>query len=325
MNPIKADKIQFGNATNLPNIHRGTSNELVLYDSLVGEISLSNMLSERSISNVVSVSKTTHGRDFSTIQEAVDFLPQTGGFIVVYEGTYSESLSITKPVVLLGRGSVVIESTDAPCISLTSFDLKCSGLSFVLKDLLGNNNPAIINISSTDTTKKVYFYDCTFDNTAHLTSSFFSVQSSSLYLYSNLFSGAGLIAISGASSCEIVSGSLPSVSLSNMTQRSYITASQVLEITLVDSFLSLSGSANSCTGDATSKLTKENVRGQVVFDNELEKVVEFTCPLSSDSYSINIEPNSQRILPVISARTSTGFTLTYENNLTETIRWAVAQ
>ena len=87
----------------------------------------------------------------------------------------------------------------------------------------------------------------------------------------------------------------------------------------------MSGNANSITGDATSKLIKENVRGQVVFDNELEKVIEFSCPLSSDSYSINIEPNSQRILPVISARTSTGFTLTFQNNLTETIRWSVAQ
>ena len=325
MNPIKADKIQFGSTANLPNIHRGTSNELVLYDSAVGDISLSNLLSERSITNVVTVSKTTHGRDFSAIQEAIDFLPQTGGFIVVYEGTYSESLSITKPVALLGRGSVVIESNDAPCLSLTSFDLKCCGLNFVLKDLLGNNNPAIINVSSTDTSKKVSFYDCTFDTTAHPTSSFLSVQSSSLYLHSNLFFGSGLIAVSGASSCEIVSGDLPSISLSNMTQRSYISTAQVLEVTLVDSLLSLSGNANSITGDATSKLIKENVRGQVVFDNELEKVIEFSCPLSSDSYSINIEPNSQRILPVISARTSTGFTLTFQNNLTETIRWSVAQ
>ena len=73
MNPIKADKIQFGNSSGLPHIRRSTTNELVFFDPPVGEISLSNIL-ERSVSEVITVSKTTQGSDFSTIQEAIDFL-----------------------------------------------------------------------------------------------------------------------------------------------------------------------------------------------------------------------------------------------------------
>ena len=325
MNPIKADKIQFGSTINLPNIHRGTTSELIFYDSTVGEISLSNLLSERSISNVITVSKTTQGRDFNVIQDAIDFLPEQGGLVVVYEGTYSESLVISKPIVILGRGSVVISSNDAPCITIGSFDLKCSNLSFVLNDLVGNNNPSIIEINSTDASKKAYFYDCVFDNTAHQTSSFFNVQSSSLFLYNNLFSGSGSVSIDSSNTCELVGGSLPDVSLSNMLQRTYISSPQVLDITLADTALSLSGNMNTCTGDITSKLKKETIKGETVFNAELVKVVEFSCPLEDDTYSVNIEPNSLRILPIISNRTNTGFTLTYENNLDETVRWSVAQ
>ena len=121
MNPIKADKIQFGNSSGLPHIRRSTTNELVFFDPPVGEISLSNILSERSVSEVITVSKTTQGSDFSTIQEAIDFLPQSGGLIVVYQGSYSESLSITKPVVLISRGNVVLDSTDVTLVFLFIF------------------------------------------------------------------------------------------------------------------------------------------------------------------------------------------------------------
>lgn len=324
MNPIKADKIQFGSSSGLPHIRRSTTNELVFFDQPVGEISLSNILSERSVSEVVTVSKTTQGSDFSTIQEAVDFLPLSGGLIIIYQGTYLESISISKSVVLISRGKVVIESTDAPCLSLSSFYFKCLGLNFVLKDLLGNNNPSMIEVNSNDSTKKVYFYDCVFDNTAHPTSSFISVQTSSLFLSENKFFGTGTISVSQANTCEVLGLRLPDINLSNMIQRSYVSGSQILDITLVDSAISLSGNMNSCVGDATSNLTKEVITGEVVFDAELEKVVVFDCPLSSDSYTINLEPNTQRILPVISLKTATGFTVTFENILNETIRWSVA-
>ena len=325
MNPIKADKIQFGNSSGLPHIRRSTTNELVFFDQPVGEISLSNILSERSVGEVITVSKTTQGADFNTIQEAIDFLPQSGGLIIIYQGSYSESISITKPIVLLSRGDVVIESTDAPCISLSSFNFRCVGLNFVLKDLLGNNNPSIIDVNSNDITKKVYFYDCVFDNTAHPTSSFMSVQTSSLFLSENKFLGSGAISVSQSNTCEIMGVSLPDISLSNMTQRSYFSGSQILDVTLVDSAISLSGNLNSCIGDATSELTTQIITGEVVFDNELEKAVVFDCPISDSSYVVNIESNSQRILPVISQKTTTGFTLTFENNLNETIFWSVAQ
>ena len=220
---------------------------------------------------------------------------------------------------------MVLDSTDAPCISLSSFDFKCVGISFVLKDLLGNNNPSMIDVDSNDITKKVYFYDCIFDNTAHPTSSFMSVQTSSLFLSDNKFFGSGSISVSQANTCEVLGLSLPDISLSNMIQRSYISGSQILDISLVDSAISLIGNMNSCIGDATSELTKAVITGEVEFDAELEKVIVFDCPLSSATYTVNIEVNSQRILPVISQKTIAGFTLTYENNLNETISWSVAQ
>jgi len=325
MNPIKADKIQFGSTNNVPHARRSTTNELVFFDTAVGDISLSNILSERSISEVVTVSKTAQGKDFSTIQEAIDFLPLTGGLVVVYEGVYSESLSITKPLVLISRGNVVVDSTDAPCISLTSFDFKCSGLSFVVRDLLGNNNPSIISVQSTDVLKKVYFYDCIFDTTNHANSSFFSVQNSSLFLFNNLFLGLGSISVSSSSTCNILGGQVPNLVLSNLLESSFVNATQILGVELVNSSISVSGNMVSCVGDVDSDLTTSVVTGQVVFDNELEKNIVFSCPLSNDSYTINLEPNTQRELPVISAKTATGFTATFQNNLTETIRWSVSQ
>ena len=112
MNPIKADKIQFCSLASHPNIQRDTTSSLVFYDTSVGSISLKALVGERAVDDVVSVSKSNQGADFNSVQEAIDFLPQSGGVVVVYQGTYSESLSISKPVVMFSRGEVVIDSTE---------------------------------------------------------------------------------------------------------------------------------------------------------------------------------------------------------------------
>ena len=78
MNPLKADKVQFGFSDNSPHITRGAGSSLSLYDPNIGSVLLSSLISERGLDNFATVSKSLLGSDYSTIQSAVDSLPYRG-------------------------------------------------------------------------------------------------------------------------------------------------------------------------------------------------------------------------------------------------------
>lgn len=322
MNPIKADALLLGSLANHPKVSRGSNSDLILFDQHMGSIALSTLVGERGIDNVVTVSKTSAGADFATIQEAIDFLPNTGGAVIVYEGTYTETLITTKPLFLMARGGVVVESTDAPCMTITSTSVRAFNLSFVVKDLAGNNNPSVVEASVADVADSVSFSGCSFDTSAHANASFLTSDKASVFLESCRFTGGGSISVSEATLCEMNGARLPDVVLTDMISGSFLSASQTLSLDLTNSSAVLSGEVASVTGDITSRLTKKVVTGVATFAVELVKDVEFDCPLSSDTYMVVLEPNSQGLLPVVSLKTNTGFRLTYANALNEDVRWS---
>jgi hypothetical protein len=322
MNPIKADKIQFGSLASHPNIQRDTTSSLVFYDTSVGSISLKALVGERAVDDVVSVSKSNQGADFNSVQEAIDFLPQSGGVVVVYQGTYSESLSISKPVVMFSRGEVVIDSTDAPCITLSDASLKGYNLSLVIRDLVGNNNPSIIEVTAQDTTQSIELVGCSLDTTDHPDSSFLSSSKVSVLASGCSFSGQGSISVSEASHLEVVGARAPDITLVDMISQSFVSVSSVLDVALTNSNLYLSGNANTCVGDVGSTLKQSVVSGSSDFDNEAEKEISLPCPLVGAEYTISVQPSSQGVMPSISNQTNQGFTLTYGNPIDETIRWS---
>lgn len=322
MNPIKADKIQFGTLANQPHVRRGTTNNLVLYDASVGEVALSSLVSERAVENVVTVSKSSLGTDFASIQDAINFLPSTGGVVIVYGGEYSESISVSKQVTLIARGAVSITSTDAPCVSLSGASFYAQGVGLRIIDLVGNNTPSIIEATTADTAHEIKLDSCSFDTTAHATASFLSSNLASVYLTSCVFKGEGSVDLTGALTCRVEGAVIPNVELTNMLSLSYLSGTLILDVTLVGSSLAVSGNMNSVIGDVGSTLLQKVTTGSVDFDNSAQEDVTFTCPLSSASYVLSVEPNSQGDMPVISNRTQTGFTLTYGAPISDTIRWS---
>lgn len=322
MNPIKADKILLGSQANHPNISRGSSSELVFFDQEAGSISLSTLVGERGVDNLVTVSKTISGSDFPTIQEAIDFLPTTGGAIVVYEGVYAEALSTSKPLTLITRGDVTLEATDAPCMTITNTSVRAHNIKFVVKDLAGNSNPSAVKVDVTDVTDEVSFTGCVFDTTNHAVANFLSSSKASIFLEGCRFLGGGQISITGATTAELRGARLPDVSLNNLITTGYLSASQILSLTLIDTSASVEGNIASLTGDLDSRLTKKVVSGVETFVGELEKDIEFECPLSTANYMVVVEPNSQGLLPVVSLRGVSGFRLTYSNALNEDVRWS---
>ena len=322
MNPIKADKLLLGSLATHPSLSRGSSSELVFFDQQTGAISLSTLVGERGIDNVVTVSKTSSGADFATIQEAVDFLPATGGAVIVYEGVYEESLSVSKPLFLVARGEVVVQATDAPCVTVTNASLRAFNLSFVVKALVGNNNTSAVTASVVDISDSVSFVECVFDTSADLNATFLTSTKASLVLSSCRFVGGGSVSVSGAVSCELVGASLPDIELTSILSQGYISSAQILGVSLVDTSLTLTGNATAITGDADSRLTKNVVTGVSTFAAEAVKDVSFDCPLSSDSYVVVLEPNSQGDLPIVSLKTEAGFRLTYGGALNEDVRWS---
>lgn len=322
MSPIKADKLQLGNLESHPSIERNTTSNLVFFDKDVGSVSLKSLVSERGIEGVVTVSKSNLGADFSTIQEAIDFLPESGGVIAIYQGVYSESLSIAKPVVMFSRGNVVVDSTDAPCITLSDASLEVVNIGFVIRDLVGNNNPSIIEATALDTSKVLEVGICSFDTTNHPTASFLSCSKVSLLLSECVFSGEGAVSVSEANVLEVIGAQVPDVTLTNMISQSFISASSTLDVSLTNSDIHLSGNVKTCVGDADSTLKQSVVSGSTDFDNEAQKDVTFPCPLSDAEYTLSLQPSSQGLMPSISNQTKEGFTLTYANPIDETIRWS---
>ena len=112
-----------------PSISNGGANTLTLYDSTSGTITLDQLLNARVFSNVSVVSKQDSGSDYTTIQGALDALPASGGIIFIYGGVYAETLTVNKPLHLIGVGDVSIEATDTTAISAVDANLTLENIS----------------------------------------------------------------------------------------------------------------------------------------------------------------------------------------------------
>lgn len=199
---------------------------LNFYDPNIGAIELSKLISERGLDNFASVSKSLIGSDYNTIQNAIDSLPTEGGLVVVYEGVYSEALTITKPVVIMARGNVSIESTDAPCISVTDASILLDGLNLVVKSFLGNSNPSVISHTSVNV-EGLVFRGCSFDISNHANAEFIVASKGDIRLSDCSFTGTGKLDISNANRFVVLGVSvLPELELTNMITQSYISATQ---------------------------------------------------------------------------------------------------
>ena len=323
MNPLKADKVQFGFLDNSPHITRGVASTLNFYDPNIGAVSLSKLISERGLDGFASVSKSLVGSDYNTIQNAIDSLPSEGGLVVIYEGVYSEALTITKPVVMLARGNVSIEATDTSCISVSDASIYLDGVGLVIKSFLGNSNPSVISHTSVGV-EELVFRGCSFDISNHANAEFIVASKGDVRLSDCSFTGTGKLDISSASSFVALGVSvLPELELTNMISQSYISATQSSEITLVASSLTLEGRYISCLGDNASSLTKNQVIGSRDFVAEAVVDITFPCPLSTTEYMVVFEGNTQKELPVVSNKTVEGFRVTFANPLNETVRWSI--
>ncbi len=325
MNPLKADKVQLGFTDNSPHITRGAGSSLSLYDPNIGSVLLSTLITERGLDNFATVSKSLLGSDYSTIQSAVDSLPTEGGTVIVYGGTYAEQITISKPVVFISRGAVNIESTDTSCISISSASVVLDGFNFVVKSQLGNTNPSAIEITSDGlasypTTLK----GCVLDISGHANAEFITSSQAEVIVSDTLFTGIGKISISSTTRFLLNGCSVcPEVELTNLISTSYISANQTVGITLVGSEVSVEGRLAVYAGDNASALTKSQIVGGRDFQAEDVVDITFNCPLSTDQYMVLFEDNSQREIPVISNRTTTGFRVSFSNPLNETVRWSI--
>lgn len=324
MNPLKADKIQFGSSANMPNITRGTGSTLDFFDPNVGTISLSSLISERGIAGVVTVSTASIGSDFTSIQSAIDTLPETGGVVVVYEGTYSEALEVTKPITLIGRGEVVVTATDASVVMITNTRASFENIYFKVLTNLGNNSPSIITATTTDISHQVILEGCTLDTSSHPTANFVSSSLNQLISLNTLFVGAGKIDCSQSMGFKLVGTECPDTELSQMVSVSLISGVTTGEVTLVGSELVIEGKFVSCIGDLNSTLWVRNLTGTIDLVNEDRADIEFPCPISEADYNIMFENPASGEVPVVTARNATGFSISLGAPVTETLRWSIA-
>jgi len=323
MNPLKIKKIQLGSSVSHPNI-TSTDSKLNFYDSTVGSIRLDQLLGERYLPNVSTVSKNALGSDFTTIQSSIDSAV-TGGVIVIYGGTYEETLTITnKDLNLICIGSVSLESTDTTPITITSSSVSISDMTIKIKNGVGNPIPYCVETTHTATDKSLTLKFCTLNTSEHVNAKAIKSTKVAFYSYDCDYLGLGDIEITGSSKNHFLGAVFPDISLSGVLSDSHIVG-DVLDLGLISSGVSLSGSFVSCVGDANSTIKKSMIRGSVVFDNTDTANVTLDCPLATDSYTISIQNLSSGQNPIISNRLTTGFTLTSAVAMSETVYFTLFQ
>lgn len=321
MNPLKVDKIQFGFSAQNPYVGRNLTNGLSLFDEATGVISLGGLLGERSTGAVLYVSQGSLGKDYSTIQDAHDALPETGGTIVVFEGEYTEALSITKPVHLVGRGNVSLQASDTiltiseVSVTLENINLKVLATLALVKCILAT--------SVNDTTLKLHLRNCSLDTSLGAVATGISSEYYSVYISNTRFSEGASISCGLGNELQISSVYVPDVSLNAMVGTSYISSAQVVSVSLVSSDIVVYGKLGAVAGDAGSTLNIESIGGSIELDNTAIGEVEFDCPLATTEYFVHFETLSSREIPVVTARTESGFTFETLGNISEVVRWVV--
>lgn len=324
MNPIKADKIQFGSTSNMPHITRGEGSSLTFFDPNIGSVAFSSLIPERLMTDVRTVASDNLGADYTSIQDAHDSLSASGGTIVVYQGTYSEQLTITKPVHIIARGEVIVQATDLDIVTVTDTSASFEGVYFKMLTQLGNNNPSVISASSNTIEDKIILRGCTLDTADHLNPEYISTSTLQVISQGSRFLGTGSISCALSYGLEISGNHAPDIELSNMVTQSVISCGVAGQVSLVSASVVLSTRYASCTGDINSTMWTRVISGEVALDNADQADISFTCPLSEGDYIVVFENSQAGEVPVVTARSSTGFSISLGNLITETLKWSIA-
>lgn len=319
-NPLKTNKIQFGNSANDPSIEN-SNGSLRFFDSSTGVLDLGDIKSQK-ITTVKSVSPTLSGADFTTIQEAIDSIPVNNlGVIHVYEGTYNEFLQINGDIVLIGYNAI-LSANGADLITSTDHNLTIQG--FTLNMGVGGN-PNIINFVSTNNLHSLVVSRCTFNTENNLNANFVYNSRGVFYLYGSYFEGTGSIECLESLDLNILGTHLPDITLRNIIGICYIVCSDLGALNLIDTTLNLNGEYTSLSGDNNSVIHKKVIVGSVEFVNETNKVVTLDCPFSTADYQIITEAVSDRTIPIIVNKTTTTFEIEFEQNKTLTLNYQIFQ
>ena len=323
MNPFKVNKIQLGSSEQNPHITQ-TNNSLSFYDSTVGSVRLDQILGERSIESVITVSKSVLGSSYNTIQSAINSA-SSGDLIVIYNGEYSEALTIAdKNLSFLCFGDVVLSSVDSTAITISSSTVSICDMKIKILNGLGNPIPYCISTSHTDATHSLTLKNCVLDTSEHLNARSINSSKVSFSSFNNIYEGLGDIEITASSKNYFLGAVFPKITLNSIVSDSHLVG-HVSDIVLVSSDLTLSGTYVSCTGDVNSSLKKETVKGSVSFNNEDTVDVVFDCPLAVDNYLVLTQNLSSGEFPLVSNKSKTGFTLNTGNLITEQVHFTLVQ
>jgi len=260
MNPLKVDKIQLGPTNSSPYIARNPSGGISFYQSGVGEVPFTSILNEKQIEGVSYASATETGADFTTIQAAINDLPATGGVIYVYEGTYSENLTISKNVFLIARGEVTIEAT-GHLISISEASAFIHGFKFNITNDLINSDYYCIKSESPllDRSLILLIENCSFDCENHPLAKAVYSSYPTLKIFNSTFSPAALVYSEEALSVHINGTYAPHISLQNIVTAAYLNLALVDTLTLVSSPVYLSGSYSTLVSDGASSVSSQTL------------------------------------------------------------------
>jgi len=322
MNPLKINKVQFGFTEQSPSVSE-IDGKLSFYDSQVGNIRLDQFVSSRFIDSVQTVAKGAQGSDFNTISEAIQ-ASVDGGVVIVYGGEYEENLNIDKNIHLFCFGKTTLKSEDTTAITISSSTVSISNLEIVITNGLGNPIPYCVNTTHTDVGETIVLKDCIFDVSSHINAKFFKSNKVSSFFYSCEFKGSRDIEIDGSSYNHFLGAKIPNISLTNIVGSSHIVG-DVEDLTLVNSGVSISGSFDSCNGDATSSVRRDTIVGSVTFDNVDSVAIAFDCPLPSTNYVVFVQNLVNGEHPVVTQKTTTGVTISVSQNINEVVYFTIIQ
>lgn len=316
MNPFRANRVTFGAGAGSPYIEN-LDGALSFFDPAVGSVNFQTLSNVRS-PVVKRVSPVAEGSDFTSIQDAIDSIDvDSKGVIYVYGGTYEESLTIRADIDLIGISAKIV--SDGVCIDIEDSDVTVQGFEFQ-PGLVGQN--ACISFVSTGGENTLVYKGCTFDNTDNPQSSAVSVSKGYVYSYQNEYLGdSSDTLILNANSFSAMELYMGKVTLNNVSAMSWISANYVKELVLIGSALNLKSDYGALSGDLTSSLTINNLRGTATFANADTVTVDLDCPLEDANYMILASNLSDHSALVIDNKTTTSFDLVSTAPNAETVSW----
>ena len=322
MNPLKVNKIQLGFSDQSPSVSE-TDGKLSFYQTSIGSIRLDQLVGERFLDEVLTVSKSLSGSDYNNISDAIQN-SENGNVIVVYSGEYEETLNISNDIHILCMGKVKLISQDATAITISSSNVSISDMEIKIENGVGNPIPYCIETSHTVIGNTITLKNCILDVSEHVNAKFLKSDKVSSYFYSCEFEGTTSIEIEGSSYNHFFGSTFPSISLTNIIGDSHIVG-EVQSLNLVNSSVHLNGSFQSCVGDVNSSIKKDVIVGSVVFNAVDSVAVNLSCPLHSGTYVVLAQNISNGEIPVITQKTITGFTISVSQAINEEIYYTIVQ